>query len=55
MSKRTCDYCGDPFAQREAKHWFCTTSCRIAWFQNEKRAALEAYRQEQEIAEEARP
>jgi hypothetical protein len=53
MSLQKCAECGGPFIPREVKQRFCTRSCRIEWFANERREAIRRYRErEHDNAEE---
>lgn len=45
MTDKTCEQCNEPFAPREAKARFCSSVCKVEWFAEERRQALEAFRQ----------
>jgi uncharacterized OB-fold protein len=45
MLQQKCAECGEPFVPREAKQRFCTQTCRIEWFANERREAIRRYRE----------
>ena len=45
MPEKQCDQCGERFRQREAKQRFCNPACKVAWFADERREALERFRQ----------
>lgn len=45
MTQKQCEQCSEPFFPREAKQRFCCRDCSIDWFANERRQALEFFRQ----------
>lgn len=46
-----CDTCREPFPAREAKQRFCCPACKVAFFADERRRALEMFRQRASEAE----
>jgi hypothetical protein len=50
-----CEFCNEPFIAREAKQRMCCKACSIAWFAEERRAAVAAWRQSQAQRSEEHP
>jgi uncharacterized Zn ribbon protein len=48
MTAKQCKHCQEPFIPREDKQRFCCRQCSIEWWQDERRQALEFYRQHRE-------
>ena len=48
---RHCDTCNEPFMPREAKVRFCCTSCREEFWNDQRRQAMAALRQQQAEAQ----
>ena len=46
MTNRTCDRCSEPYVPREAKQRFCCRACSDAWFANERRQAVQLFREQ---------
>jgi hypothetical protein len=42
-----CKSCGEPFSPRQANQRFCSSGCNHAWFAEERRLAVQAFRQSQ--------
>jgi protein-arginine kinase activator protein McsA len=54
MAEKSCENCGNPFNQYMDRQRFCCRVCSDAWFQNERRQAVEWFRQRDRDAEEAK-
>lgn len=44
---RKCERCGDDFVPYVGRQRFCCRACSDAWFQSERKEAVERYRQQQ--------
>jgi len=42
---RRCENCGEPFAVFMGRQRFCCRACSDAWFQEERRQAVEWFRE----------
>jgi hypothetical protein len=47
MSECKCEHCDQPFSPRQSDQRFCCRECSTAWWQTQRRLAMELYRQQQ--------
>ena len=41
---KNCAHCQEPFNEREAKQRFCAPACKVEYFAEERRRALQLFR-----------
>ncbi len=52
MLQPKCAECGTPIVPRETKVRFCCAACRVEWFANERRRAVELFRAQRKQEEQ---